>query len=93
MGNEEGHILLYAQTTDNLVAGALHDLNHHRLLDMFVATGHIRHLHTVAIHRRHRVALCDKHRGAATIGLERVTPTGLAMEHALLHLCLQVQAI
>ena len=51
--HQEGHILLHPQTTYDLIVGTTHDLNHHRLLDMLVTTRHIRHLHTVAVHRRH----------------------------------------
>ena len=53
LGNEEGHILLYSQLSYYLVVRTLYNLNDHRLLDMFVATGHIRYLHLVAIHCRH----------------------------------------
>ena len=53
LGNEEGHILLYSQLSYYLVVRTLYNLNDHRLLDMFVATGHIRHLHLIAIHCRH----------------------------------------
>ena len=91
--NKESPVFLHTEFTHDLVMGTTHDLDHHRLLDMFVATGHIRHLHTVAIHRRHRVTLCHEHRRTAVIRQERVATVGLATEHTLLHLRLQVQAI
>ena len=71
--NEESHVLLHTQTTDYLVTSTTYDLNDQRLLDMLVATSHIRYFHTVAIHRRHRVTLSHEHRGAPIIGQERVT--------------------
>ena len=71
--NEEGHVLLHTQTTDYLITSTTYNLNDQRLLDMLVATSHIRYFHTVAIHRRHRVTLSHEHRGAPIIGQERVT--------------------
>ena len=91
--HQEGHILLHPQTTYDLVMGSLHNLDHHRLLDMLVTTGHIRHLHTVAVHRRHRVTLCHEHRCTTIVGQERVSTIRLTTEHTLLNLCLQVQTV
>ena len=91
--NKESHILLHTQLSYDLVAGTLHDLYHHRLFDMLVTTGHIRHFYTIAIHRRHRVTLCHKHRGTTIVRQERVAPTGLSAEHTLLYLCLLVQTV
>ena len=91
--NEEGHILLHAQLSHHGVVGPLHDLYHQCLLDMLVATGHIRHLHPVAVHRPHRVALSHKHGRAPIVGLEGVAPAGLAAEGAFLQLGLEVQPI
>ena len=51
--NEERPVFVDTQFSDNLVVGTLDDLDDHRLLDMLVATGHIRHLYPVAVHRRH----------------------------------------
>ena len=68
--DEEGHILLHTQFTDNLIMGTLDDFNNHRLLDVLVTACHIRHLHAVAIQRRHRVALCHKYWCATIIGQE-----------------------
>ena len=93
LGHQEGHILLHPQTTYNLVTTALYDLDHHRLLDMLVTTSHIRHLHTVAVHRRHRVTFCHEHRRTAIIWQERVAAIRLTTEHTLLNLCLQVQTV
>ena len=93
LGDEEGPVLLDAQLTHDGVMGALDNLDDHCLLDVLVATGHIGHLHTVAIHRRHRVALGHEHRGAAIVGQERVAPVGLTTERAFLYLRLLIQAI
>ena len=49
--NEEGPVLIDTQPTNDLVVGALDDLNDHRLLDMFITTGHVGHLHTIAVQR------------------------------------------
>ena len=91
--HQEGHILLHTQTTYDLVMGSLHNLDHHRLLDMLVATRHIRHLHTVAVHRRHRVTFSHEHRCTTIVGQERVSAIRLTTEHTFLHLGLQVQTI
>ena len=93
LGHQEGHILLHPQTTYNLVTTALYDLDHHRLLDMFVTTGHIRHLHTVAVHRRHRVTFSHEHRCTTIVGQERVAAIRLTTEHTLLNLCFQIQTV
>ena len=91
--HQESHILLHPQTTYNLVVSTMHDLNHHRLLDMLVTTRHIRHLHAITVHRRHRVTLCHKHWRTTIVGQERVTAIRLTTEHTLLHLGLQVQTV
>ena len=91
--NEESHILLDAQFADNRIMSTLDNLDHHRLLDMLIAARHIGHLHTIAVHCRHRIALGNEHWRAAIIGQERVTAIGLTTEHTLLNLCLQVQTI
>ena len=72
--NEEGPVFVDTQLSYDLIVGTLDDLDDHRLLDMLVATGHVRHFHTVAIHGRHRVALCHEDGGAAIVGQERVAP-------------------
>ncbi len=90
---QHGEIFLHTELTHYLVVGTADDLDHHRLLDMLVATGHIRHLHLVAVHRRHRVTLCHKDGCTAVGRQERVAPVGLATEGALLQLRLRVQAI
>ena len=93
LGNQEGIVLLHLQLTNSLVALVAEDLNDHRLLDMLLATSHIRHLYAVAIHGKQRVALTDKHGCTAIVGLERVLAISLTDEGTLLHLRLQVQTI
>ena len=93
LGDEEGIVFLYLQLTYRLVHLMAQDFDHHRLLDVLLATCHIGHLHAVAIQRIHRVAFADEDGGTAVVGLERVLAVGLADKRALLHLCLQVQAV
>ena len=91
--NEEGHILLHTQTTHDGIMSTTDNLDDHGLLDVLIATGHIRHLYLVAIHSRHGVALGHEHGGATIIGQERVAPVGLTTEDTLLNLSLQIKAI
>ena len=41
LGHKEGPILIHSQFTYDSIMGALYDFNHHRLLNVLVATGHI----------------------------------------------------
>ena len=90
---QEGHILLYTQLTYDSIMGSLNYLNNHSLLDMLVATSHQRYFHAIAVHCRHRVSLGHEYRRTAIIGHKRVATVGFSVEHALLHLSLQVKLI
>ena len=93
LGDEEGIVFLHLQDTHGLVHLVRQDLDHHRLFDMLLATGHIGHLHPVAIHGKQRVALRDKDGRAAIVRQERVLAVGFANKGSLLHLGLQIQTI
>ena len=91
--DEQGKILVDTELAHKLVAGSLKDGGHHGLLDMLLAAGHERHLHTVAVERRHRVAFGHKHGLAAIVRNERVLAVGLAPERAFLHLGLGIEPV
>ena len=93
LGDEHGQLALHHQLAYYLLVGVVHYLDDHSLLDVPVAAGHVGHLHAVAVHSRHRVALSHEDGGAAIVGQERVAPRRLAAEGALLQLRLHVQAV
>ncbi len=66
----EGDVLVDAQASHKLVLGALENLDDLRLLDMLLPACHERHLHAVAVERRHRVALGHEDGLVAPVGDE-----------------------
>ena len=91
--DEEGEVFLHPQTSYELVACVFEDADDHSLLDMPFATCHERHLHLVAVERRHGVAFSHEDWLAAVVGDEAVFAVRLTSEDSLLHLCLGIEAI
>ncbi len=93
LGDEEGIVFLHLQHADGLVVLALEYLDDHGLLDVVLPSCHECHAHAVATLCEHGVALAHEDGVAAVVGQERVLAVGLAYKRALLHLCLEVQAV
>ena len=93
LSNQIGQVAMNLQAAHELFVGTFQDLGHLSLAHMVAATCHHGHTHTVAIHGMHRVTFGHQYGLSALVGLEGVLAVGLALEHALHHLALLLQAV